>query len=453
MSERLRSFVAPAYLFLCLLLGGSAQGVWGNAVLRILAILIIAWAFISRRDEGTPRALRHLLVLAALALLVGILQLIPLPASLWTTLPGREPIADGLSLLGLQPGAMPVSLAPYETLAVLLALLPPLGMLAAMIAFRGQSRALLALALIAGTMGGVLLGVLQVSSPDAEASPWYLYRHSNFGVATGFFANSNHMASLLLVAIPFIAALGAQAREGAKDVKHRSAILALAGGGLVVVILGLALNGSLAGYGLGVPVVLASLLMLLAPSRRVARGGMIAIALAGLVALGLIWNNPVSDRIGAGNASVTTRQTILANSAHLIGQYFPVGSGIGTFESVYAMGEDPAKVDRYRINHAHNDYAELAVETGLAGIILMLLFLAWWVHAVWRMLRSPTSDQYALAGAIASAAILLHSAVDFPLRTAAIGALLAMCLVLIVQSRRTAKSEGDLRPVRHLSVG
>jgi O-antigen ligase len=262
------------------------------------------------------------------------------------------------------------------------------------------------------------------------------------------------MASLLLVAIPFIAALGAQAREGAKDVKHRSAILALAGGGLVVVILGLALNGSLAGYGLGVPVVLASLLMLLAPSRRVARGGMIAIALAGLVALGLIWNNPVSDRIGpSAEASVTTRQTILANSARLIGQYFPVGSGLGTFESVYAMEEDPAKVDRYRINHAHSDYVELAVETGLAGIILMLLFLAWWVHSVWRMLRSPAVDQYALAGAIASAAILLHSAVDFPLRTAAIGALFAMCMVLIVQSRRTAKSEGDLRPVRHLSVG
>src|SRR5687767_234081 len=139
MSDRLRSSMAPAYLFLCLLLGGSAQGVWGNAVLRILAILIIAWVFIGRRDEGTPKALRHLLFLAGLALLVGTLQLIPLPVSLWTVLPGREPIANGLSLLGLPSGAMPVSLAPYETLSALLALLPPLGMLAAMIAFRGQS--------------------------------------------------------------------------------------------------------------------------------------------------------------------------------------------------------------------------------------------------------------------------------------------------------------------------
>lgn len=50
MIERLRPYVAPAYLFLCLLLGGSAQGVWGNALLRLIAILIIAWALLERRQ-------------------------------------------------------------------------------------------------------------------------------------------------------------------------------------------------------------------------------------------------------------------------------------------------------------------------------------------------------------------------------------------------------------------
>ena len=117
------------------------------------------------------------------------------------------------------------------------------------------------------------------------------------------------------------------------------------------------------------------------------------------------------------------------------------------------MTEDPAKVDRYYVNHAHNDYLELAIETGLPGMILMLLFLAWWGRSVWRMLRSPSADHFAMAGAIASAAVLLHSVVDYPLRTAAMSAVFAICLALILQSRRSAHSDSDLRPARHLVVG
>ena len=204
---------------------------------------------------------------------------------------------EGFRLLGVEPGALPLSLAPYDSVATLLALLPPLGMLAAMIGLRGYSVSWLAAALIAGTVAGVLLGILQVTSANPLASPWYLYRQSNFGVATGFFANSNHMASLLLVSIPFIAALGATVRERAKDVRLRSAALALVAGGLVVVILGLILNGSLAGYGLGLPVVLASLLMLFGARSRFAPAAVIAIGLASLVALALLWTSPVSRAV------------------------------------------------------------------------------------------------------------------------------------------------------------
>jgi O-antigen ligase len=450
MIDRLRSAIAPAYLFLCLVLGGSAQGVWANAVLRLAAIGIIAWALLERREAPLPRPIKQLLALIGLALLLAAIQLVPLPTSLWASLPGREQFLEGFALLGVAPGALPSSLAPYDSVATLLALLPPLGMLAAMIGLRGYSAGWLAAALIAGTVAGVLLGILQVTSANPLASPWYLYRQSNFGVATGFFANSNHMASLLLVSVPFIAALGATVRERAKDVRVKSAALALVGGGLIVVILGLILNGSLAGYGLALPVVLASLLMLFGARTRFARAGLIAVGLASLAALALLWTSPVSR--GAAT-SVSSRQEMLVNSLGLVREYGLVGSGIGTFEQVYRLNEDPAAVDRYYVNHAHDDYIELAIETGLPGIILLLLFLVWWGNAVWRMARSPTADQFAMAAAIASAAALLHSAVDYPLRTGAMSAVFAMCLALIIQSRRTAHNDTDLRPVRHLVVG
>ncbi len=450
MIDRLRTGIAPAYLFLCLLLGGSSQGVWANAFLRLAAIVIIAWALIQRRDGPQPRPVRILLVLVGMALALALIQLVPLPPSIWGSLPGREQFLEGFQLIGIDPGPLAMSLAPYDTMATLMALLPPLGMLAAMIGLRGYSAAWLSAALIAGTVAGVLLGILQVSSANPAASPWYFYRQSNFGVATGFFANSNHMASLLLVSIPFIVALGSSVRERTEDVRLKSAALALVGGGLVVVIIGLVLNGSLAGYGLGLPVILASLLMLFGAQSGFARVGLIATAFASVVALALLWTAPVSR---GAETSVSSRQAILANSLELVGEFGAIGSGLGTFEKVYQFGEDPAAVDRYYVNHAHNDYLELAIETGLPGIALMLLFLAWWGRSVLGMLRSPAADHFAIASAIASAAMLLHSAVDFPLRTAAMSAVFAMCLVLIVQSRRSAQSGSDLRPARHLVVG
>jgi O-antigen ligase len=437
-----------------LLLGGSPQGIWGNAILQLLAVAILAWALIEQRNEPLPKIVRQLLAIVALALMIVMIQLVPLPAEIWARLPGRGLVVEGFRSLGLALPAMPLSLAPYESLATSLALLPPLGMLAAMLALRGYTSSWMAAALIAGTAAGVLLGILQVSSPVPEASPWYLYRISNFGVATGFFANSNHMASLLLVTIPFIAAVGATLRQLSNDVRMNSAGLAVAAGGLVLTVLGLLLNRSLAGYGLGVPVLLASLMLLVGFSAGRARGGLIVTLAAGIAAVALLWTSPIGtqmDRLGAA-ASIASREEIAESSLALARDFAPVGSGLGTFSRVYCLTEDPAQVERVYINHAHNDYLELAVEMGLPGVLVIILFLFWWGRAVLHMLRSPAADQFAVAGAIASAAILLHSLVDYPLRTAAISVTFSMSLALIVQSRRTAYSDNDLRPVRHLVV-
>ena len=101
--------------------------------------------------------------------------------------------------------------------------------------------------------------------------------------------------------------------------------------------------------------------------------------------------------------------------------------------------------------HAHNDYAELALELGLAGIALLVLFLIWWGAAVRRVWQTAETGPFARAASIASAAILAHSLVDFPLRTAAISAAFGMCLALLADRRAAADHRfgSDLRPTRH----
>src|SRR5437870_9404245 len=111
------------------------------------------------------------------------------------------------------------------------------------------------LALLGATLTGVLLAALQPSSPDPETSSWSLYPVSNFGAATGFFANANHMADLLVITLPFLAVLLAQTKGGAQ---RRSAVLVSVAAAGLVILVGLALNRSLAGYGLAVPVLVAS---------------------------------------------------------------------------------------------------------------------------------------------------------------------------------------------------
>jgi O-antigen ligase len=452
-ADFLRKAVGPAYLFLCLTVGGSAQGVWGNAVLQILAVLILAWYFISPSRAKLPRDGRTLGVLLAAGLAVVLLQLIPLPPAIWTHFPGREIVVGGAATLGLEPGWSSLSLAPYDGIATLFVLLPSAAMFAAVLLGEAKNGRLLAGALIAATFAGVLLGLLQVSSGDPLNSPWYLYRISNFGFATGFFANSNHMASLLLVAIAFTAALGADIASSVKDARKRYSLVGLTAGGIGMMIIGLALNGSLAGAGMLLPVALATLIMSVRLNDGLRKAALV-VAAASLAGFLLLIFSPLADKLAflGASTSISTRQEIFRTSIEAAKAFNPVGSGLGTFANVYPLFENADAVGRTWVNHAHNDYLELIVELGIPGLLLILLFLLWWMRSSARMFAAANASPYAKAGAIGSAAILVHSLVDFPLRTSAMSAVFALCLAMILLSRQSARRAKDLREARHLVI-
>ena len=63
---------------------------------------------------------------------------------------------------------------------------------------------------------------------------------------------------------------------------------------------------------------------------------------------------------------------------------FPLGAGLGTFVPVYAAVEKTEDMFESYANRAHNDLAELLLETGLPGGALLLTFLIWFVRRSWR---------------------------------------------------------------------
>jgi O-antigen ligase len=112
-----------------------------------------------------------------------------------------------------------------------------------------------------------------------------------------------------------------------------------------------------------------------------------------------------------------------------------VGTGLGSFQQIYRTYEDPADASRQFVNHAHNDWAELALELSLPGLLLALIFMLWWGR---RAAAAWTGDfsgaALARAAAVAIGVVLFHSLVDYPLRTSAIAALFGAACALLLQA-------------------
>ena len=449
MPSAAKSFVAPLYLLACLILGGSAQGVWQNAVLQLAGVTLIAWAAITRGDEPMAKPVRLLAYLLIAALVVIILQQVPLPPS-WLASNARARIAEGFSVLGRPVPRLPISVTPYESLATMLCLIPPVAMFLVIVRVKAFRRSWLTAALLAGTIAGIMLGAVQAASAS-QSTRWYLYPQTNVGLGVGFFANANHMATLLVISLPFIGALAAVGRR--RGTQRYSALIMVLTAAVLLIAVGIALNGSIAGYVLALPVLASSALIVLGPTSALRRVASLLATLSIVAAIAALAITSVGGgKIGRdATSAVQSREVILATTGRAIADYMPLGSGLGSFVRVYRLYESPDAVTSEYVIHAHNDYVELALELGIPGVLLIAAFLAWWIAAAWAVWRNDQGGPFARAASIASGAILVHSLVDFPLRTAAISTCFAMCLALMADRRQSpARVPTDLRPTRHL---
>ena len=448
----IRHAIVPVFLLACLLLGGaSAAGFTANFILQLTSLPLIGWALWTMLQERPPAQIRAPLGLLAIFVTIAVLQLVPLPPALWTLLPGRAWVVDGYRLLGIPLPWLPLTLAPDIAPSSLLWLLPAIAVLLSVVvlgAFRGRW---IAATIVAVTLASVALGALQVIGGTGA----YLYAITNYGVAVGFFANANHNATLLLVCIPFLAALQATLLRRSKSQRSASAVHLLVGATYAVIFVGLLINSSLAGIGLSVPVALVSWLTF---GRRrsavVQRGLIVATGLVSLAAIVTIVVGPFGNNLfGAQKANAElSRQTSFALTFQAARAYFPIGSGTASFQPIYRTQEPLASVTPTYMNHAHSDWLELLLETGIVGIAFAALFLAWWVVRLRAIWRAEEPDPFAQAAVIATAAILLHSVVDYPLRTAALSAVFAACIGLMSGARPYTRRSRAPSSARHMSL-
>lgn len=448
-----RSFgVAAGFLVLVFLMGGSARAsVLSLVLLRPLAIFAIVTAyFMGSADQRRAVRVPLYLVLAIIALVA--IQLIPLPPGLWQALPGRALEAESFGAVGMAAPWMPISMAPFEAWNSFFSLSVPLAalLLAANIDQQGRSALITLMLCIIGV--SALLGFLQVM---ASVDLLYFYDITNHGNSVGLFANRNHQAAMLACAFPLLAGWAALAVKNRATLVRRLWVSAGAAAILVPMVI---VTGSRGGLFLTVfALILASIIIailvpvssittdkVMARRVRIVPVALFALLLLVIVAFWFSGRGTAFDNLVESAPGDDLRVAALPTLWQAIQDFFPFGSGAGSFVSIYQTYEPHHLLSENYFNHAHNDLVEVALEFGLAGIALMATAAAALVAALVRLglqlYRTSITRPVAAAQALAGAAILLilgvGSIVDYPLRTPSVAAFAALAAVWLALGLR-----------------
>jgi hypothetical protein len=450
------------YFVACLVLGGgSREGFVGDVALQTMAVpflLWAAWRLLDAPPESGGNRAKWALLFCLLATAIPAVQLVPLPPSVWMSLPGRADFEDNLVAAGLQIGWLPLSLVPRATWLSALALLPPIAVFLAGLQTGYAGRRRLSIILLATGLVSVGLGLLQVA--QGPSSPLRFYAFTNTSEAVGFFANRNHYAALLYCLVVIAAAWAVAAvanftRAGGKLRSRRSTVHVVAMlasfTALVVLVGAQAMARSRAGLGLTTMALIGAFaLAFLAPPRmadtETARGLMSRGAtklLGGAVLLALLFSFQfalyrIQDRFDMDPLS-DARLPFARNTIEAATAFMPFGSGMGTFVPVYQAFEKAAdNVANSFANRAHNDFLEFWLEAGVVGLVVMGLFVIWVVVTLWRVWRRPLEGAghadrlLSCTAALILVLLLAHSAVDYPLRTTAMMAVFAWAMAMVV---------------------
>jgi O-antigen ligase len=446
-----------------LLGGGTRPGYLSDAILQVVCLLPLLLAVYGLADgpwRGRLRGghLRLALIIGSGIVLLPLLQLIPLPPTMWTRLPGRQTIVESYQLLGRDLPWWPLSISPQTTWTSVVALVPPMAVFLATSQLHHPGRRRVGLMLVALGCLGAVAGLLQAA--QGSTGPLRFYPPFTDSDAVGFFANRNHFgASLNCAALLLIAWLGPLVARALDDMQRGQpgarSIGWLAGGllGLIVLVAAQAASHSRAGLILMAGGLLAGL-VLTRPAMKTERAKTTSIVLGWGIVLAIVFS--VQGALVRAVARLETdpmsdaRLVYARNTVKAIAAYFPFGSGTGSFVPIYPLFE-PIKdlFEGIYANRAHNDFLEVLLETGAPGLLLGLLFLCWLIARARVVWSAPSDAGDELDQGLSKAAVLIillvlaHSVVDYPLRTGGMAAVFAVACALLMPLPTSASREAS----------
>lgn len=373
-------------LFLALVFGGGAgPGLFTDSLLQ--ATIVIATAIVLTGPGTLPASPIVVAFLMATAF-AGLLQVIPLPA--WMIESARPDLFDPEDGRHFRV----VSLGVGRTLEATAIAVSGFLFAAAVTKLRGEHIRGLLPYFFTGVACNMLAGAMQFSmSQDTSLESWLPYN-----IMAGLFANVNHFSTLMFASIPLLVYYGLFVGRGMYVSLSIAAVLLL-----------LLAAGSRAGVLIGMAITVLSFLFMAWRSR------------VGTFATGALFVGLVVYSVGATTKFIGEldpafgRMEFMRSAFEGLKANWIWGVGYGNFLMAYGPYEREEMIFRPYINHVHNDFLEVAFEGGILAIsmiaIYLLLFL---VRMRYRL------DPLQRAAFLSIMFILLHSTIDYPLRTLAI---------------------------------
>jgi hypothetical protein len=436
-ARQIACYLTAAVLALSVVAGGSSQYAMMTTALAEMASLPLLglelWLAVQRFD----RTAAWPMTILVLGMAIGAVQLVPLSPVIWTALPGRHAVLLALQAAGARtPGPMPMALDSAGAARGLASLLPACAIFLSVRSLNTEWRVKLLYLASALAVVSVVLGGAQATGYVPS-----LYSVTNPGSAVGFFANRNHFAALLYAVMPLAIAAALLPHQARSPFQRTMGALGMAA--TAVLFGGICISASRAGLALGLLALVGGGLLAGSMPARGRVGARLALICAlGFVLLlgafqfsrfGLLAQTKIGPldegRIGVASTTMQTSK-----------QYFPVGSGLGTFPSVFSSSEPAETMTSEYYNHAHNDWVEIWLEGSLAMALEIGAFLAWLVTVTyrwWTLQPGATTGDILLArgASLTLFLLLIHSSVDYPLRTVTLQVIFAFACALLIPSR------------------
>lgn len=436
-----------AFLVLVFLIGGGSRGdIASLMVLRPVSILVASVGAMSLTRQHM-RAYRWLFVIALACLGLAVIQLVPLPPRLFYALPGRGIVGQVDTLAGLGGVWHPMSLTPAATWNALWAMVVPLAVLLLAVQLdEEERRRLVSVLLLLGFVSG-LLSLLQISG-DPQG-PLYPYDKTNNGMAVGLFANRNHQGVFLATLIPMLVAWAVEGRGASwllrrLGLTNRAIPAILVGFCLIPLIL---ITGSRAGLITGL--IAGCSIPLLLQGRAVRRpnvllrwaewGGtktratLLFVVILGLITLTIWVGRALAwDRLIGSDPVDDLRFQVLPSVLHMIRDFAPWGSGLGSFEPAYWLYEPDHLLMPAYMNHAHDDWLEIVMTGGVPAALVALLAVVAWGGRTFALMRNRSQAGTHVVSRLGLVIILMlavASLSDYPVRVPSLACLLVCAAV------------------------
>ena len=366
--------IISAILIIAALLFGAVE-VW-SSTLVLLMVFTLGLYWMLRREYlryDTGNMVKTLIWLGVGFLFYGVIQVVPVPpALLGLFAPSTKKIYDFYTFE--PPGRwMSISLHPYKTVNEVLKYLA--GFVVFLIAaknFRDTpklSRAMKTLVIF-----GFTLGIFAIVQKTTWNGNLYWFRELRMGGSPfGPFVNRNHFAGFIGMIIPLGLGLLFTRKTNEEKILY----------GFLTVIMAVSLFFSLSRGGIiGFLSGISLFSILLAKNKLQTRGVWIvgvflAVILSYLLYLGV---DPIVQRFYQSDITTNDRLVVGAATVDAIKDFWLTGSGLGTFVNVFPLY---APLDMGAIfDHAHNDYLEFILETGIIGLLMLLVFISLLIYGL-----------------------------------------------------------------------